>query len=384
MRCIPDFPKLSADDYERALRLPTSAIKPLRVVLDTDLDNEVDDWYALTWLLMQQQQPSAGLNRIALEAVTIEPYSFKTRLEALQAAYRIYLMPPAQRTPAEQAYLAPYLGQIEGILALGTNPYELGSDPHLNGSGDLGVQGSYDSALRIFATMGEPSDGRVFKGATEFMRAPYEPVVSEAAKRLVELAMSASPDDPLYVIAIACPTNVASAMLMAPEIIRNIVVVWDAGYPSNVTTLVNDSLNLDEDLYASQLLFSSGVPLVYVPGFYIAQQLNMSQADMLGYVRPSGAMGELLYQRYMHNPLFTFYGINPDDLFGRNWVLWDVANAAWVLSPGSVSSNLVTAPILTDSKMWQPNPGGHPMREAYEISVNAIFPIFERQLQARA
>ena len=48
MSCIPDFPKLSADDYERALRVPTSATKPLRVVLDTDLDNEVDDWYALS------------------------------------------------------------------------------------------------------------------------------------------------------------------------------------------------------------------------------------------------------------------------------------------------------------------------------------------------
>lgn len=382
MSCLPEFPKLTCAEYQRILREPRSAEKPLRVVLDTDLDNEVDDWYALTWLLMQQQRPNMALNTITLEAVTIEPYSFKTRLQALQEAYRIYLIAPAQRTPAEQRYLTPYLGQIEGILALGTNPYDLGSDPHLNGSGDLGVHGSYDSALQIFAEMGEPSAGRVFKGATQFMPGPYEPVFSDAAQRLVELAMSASPEDPLYVIAIACPTNIASALLMKPEIIRNIVVVWDAGYPTNVTTLVNNSLNLDEDLYASQLLFSSGVPLIYMPGFYIAQQLNMSQADMVAYVQPSGAMGELLYQRYMHNPLFTFYGINPDNLFARNWVIWDIANAAWVLSPSSVSSNLVTAPILTDQKMWQPNPVGHLMREAYEISVNAVFPTFARQLQA--
>ena len=34
--------------------------------------------------------------------------------------------------------------------------------------------------------------------------------------------------DPLYVLCLGAPTNVANALLIAPEIAANIVVVWDA------------------------------------------------------------------------------------------------------------------------------------------------------------
>ncbi len=379
MSRVPEFPQLSAADYQRILSIPQPG-KTIRVALDTDFDNEVDDWFALVWLLMQYQRPDATLNQVSLEVISIAPYSFRAKLLALEKAYTIYLLPPDKRTPEQQSYLDGYLGQIEGILALGTTPYELAKDPHLNGTGDLGVQGSYESVLGVCEVMGAECD--VIKGATEFMKGPYEPVVSAAAERLVELALSASPEDPLYIISIGCPTNVASAILMKPEIVPNIVVVWDSGYPTNVTTLANDSLNLSEDLYASQVLINLPIPLVYVPGFYIAQLLNMSQADMDAYVKPSGVVGEMLYERYMNNPLFTFYGINKDDLFGRNWVLWDVANVAWLLNPASVPSHFVTAPTLSDDKMWIPNSSGRPIREAYGLSVNSIFPTFERQLQA--
>jgi purine nucleosidase len=167
---------------------------------------------------------------------------------------------------------------------------------------------------------------------------------------------------------------------MEPKILPNIVIVWDAGYPTNIYKKTNNSLNLDEDLFASQLLFSSGVPLVYVPGFYIAQQLSLSKPDLENCYSRAGDVGKLLIKRYMNNPLFSFYGINPEKLFGRSWVIWDLANVAWLLNPESVSSDLVKAPILTKNKKWEKNPNGHLIREAYSISVNSIFPVFAKQL----
>ncbi|GAB4191916.1 MAG: nucleoside hydrolase [Wenzhouxiangellaceae bacterium] len=381
MSCPVQFPQLSNEELARILRPPHSREKPLRVVMDSDFDNEVDDHFALAWLLLQSIFPSSGLNQVDVEAVIAAPYSFRTRLEALLKAYAIYLLPPEKRTPEQEEYLLAYQQQIEAILALGITPLQLAEDPHLNGSNEGGVNGSYLSIKGMYELFGIPSEGKVFKGATTFMPGPYEPVDSEGARRLIDLARAASPDDPLYVVAIACATDVASALLMAPDILPNIVVIWDAGYPTNVTTLANDSLNLDEDLYASQLLFSSGVPLVYVPGFYIAQQLNMSLPDVDLWFEESGQVGEALYYRYTHNPLFSFYGIDPTHLFGRNWVIWDIANVAWLLNPGSLPSNLVQAPVLTDDKYWQPNPDGHWIREPYQISVNDIFPTFARQLR---
>ena len=375
-----DFPKLSAEALKRILRPPATRDTPLRVVVDTDFDNEIDDHFALTWLLLQSIFPNSGLNRVNVEAVTIAPYSFQALLEKLLIAYEIYLLPPDQRTPAQEKTLANYQAQIEAILNLGITPLQLAEDPHLNGTNNGGVDGSYASVLELFKLMGISAEYKVFKGATHFMQSADQPVASAAVDRIVELAQQASPEDPLYVVAIACLTNVASALLTAPEILPNIVVVWDAGYPTNVHRLANDSLNLEEDLYASQLIFSSGVPLVYIPGFYIAQQLNLSLPDVSQWFRPSGKVGAALYRRYTHNPLFAFYGIDSKHLFGRNWVIWDIANVAWLLSPDAVASDLVTTPILTDEKKWLPDPQGQLMREAYQISVNDVFPVFARHL----
>ena len=52
---------------------------------------------------------------------------------------------------------------------------------------------------------------------------------SEAARDLIRRALSG--DEPLYVAAIGAPTNIASAIMMEPEIIRKIVVVWLGGQP---------------------------------------------------------------------------------------------------------------------------------------------------------
>ena len=122
------------------------------------------------------------------------------------------------------------------------------------------------------------------------------------------------------------------------------------------------------------------MPLVYIPGFYIAQQLGLSKPDLDNCFSNSGDIGRLLIDRYMKNPLFSFHGIDPKNLFGRSWVIWDLANVAWLLNPASVGSELVKAPVLTKSKKWKKNKKGHLMREAYAISVNSIFPDFAKEL----
>ena len=383
------IPQLSDDELKRILIPPTANKKHLRVVIDTDFNNEVDDYFALAWLLLQDLFPSEQLNLVNLEAVYVAPYSFKARLDKLLAAYKIYEMPVDERTEQQKAILSGYEKRIKAIAELGITPERLAADPHLNGSNNSGVEESYKSILELFELMGLPVNDakkKVFRGATYFMPSPDCPVESDATQHLVKLALDASPEEPLYVIAIAAATNIASALLLEPKILPNIVVIWDAGYPTNVHHLVNHSLNLEEDLYASQLLFSSGVPLVYIPGFYIAQQLNMSLPDVENWFKESGKVGEFLSNRYIDNPLFAFYGIpKPQGLsdplwVGRSWVIWDLANVAWLLNPDSVSSGLVKAPILTNEKKWQANPDGHWIREANRISVTAIFSQFAEQL----
>ncbi len=62
---------------------------------------------------------------------------------------------------------------------------------------------------------------------------------------------------------IGCATNIASALLLEPAIADKIVVVWRGGHDRDWPD--TNEFNLMQDVYASQVLFDSGVPLFRFP-----------------------------------------------------------------------------------------------------------------------
>ena len=72
----PSFPRLDAD-FMRARLAPPEG--PVRLLIDTDAANEIDDQFALAWALMSQ-------DRLRIEAVTAAPFSFEFHREGLLAA----------------------------------------------------------------------------------------------------------------------------------------------------------------------------------------------------------------------------------------------------------------------------------------------------------
>ena len=75
----------------------------------------------------------------------------------------------------------------------------------------------------------EDLKNRVFRGSREYLPDEKTPVVSEAAEDLADRAMSYTRENPLYVVAIAAITNIASAILLRPEITERMVLVWLGG-----------------------------------------------------------------------------------------------------------------------------------------------------------
>jgi purine nucleosidase len=177
------------------------------------------------------------------------------------------------------------------------------------------------------------------------MAQPHTPVHSEAVDHLIATAREHTPDGPpLYVLALGCVTNIASALLLAPDIAERIVVVWTSGYPSHAPH-VNHSFNLEQDLWASQWLLDSGVPHVYLPGYHVGAQLRLSLAEVERYVQGSGPMGSYLHHLFTHNPLWAILGTNPTQAGEpHSWVIWDLICIAWVLNPAWVPSELVRTP----------------------------------------
>jgi len=174
----------------------------VRMVLDTDTYNEIDDQFALVYSLLSPE-------RMDVKAI----------------------------------YAAPFTNQRS------------------TGPGD-GMEKSYEEILRVLGKMKVPSDGLVHRGSTSYLPDPETPCRSEAAEHLVELALGTD-EGPLYVVATGAITKVASAIIMEPEIIEKIVVVWLGGQPLHWPSALE--FNLGQDIYASRTIFDCGVPLVQVP-----------------------------------------------------------------------------------------------------------------------
>jgi len=355
------FPTLSRDFVTERLTPPTGRV---RLVIDTDTANEIDDQFALAWALLRPE-------KLDVLAMTAEPFSFAHHLPELRLA-EAALLTGARHS---EYLVGGFQGWIKRLHAQGRRVEDL----NLVGPAE-GMELSYQEILRVYDACGVCAAGKVFRGADRYMTDGQTPIVTEAATAIVDLAKS-SGDGPLYIAALGCVTNIASALLMAPEIIRDIVVVWTSGYPSNAPHSNRPSLNMVQDLAASRLLFDCGVPHVYLPGYHIGAQLKVSLPEMESFVRGRGAIGDLLHHLFTHNPLHRMFAL--EDTARRTWVIWDIINIAWLINPDWVPSFLTTSPRLDERLFWQKDPTRHPMREAHDVQRDEIFLNFYDSLEHR-
>lgn len=133
-----------------------------------------------------------------------------------------------------------------------------------------GMARSAEEIHRTLSLLQMPDDGRAQRGSTGYLSDLSKPLRSDAADHLIATARATPEGDTLYVVALGCVTNIASALLLAPDIAQRIVVVWTSGYPSHAPQ-VNHSFNLEQDMLASRWLLDSGVPHVYLPGFHVGR-----------------------------------------------------------------------------------------------------------------
>jgi len=211
---MSSWPKLNNDEIINRLKHPEGRIK---MVLDTDAFNEVDDQFALTYALLSKE-------KLDVMAITAAPF-FNWN----------------STSPAE------------------------------------GMEKSYQEIHNIYKMMNIGNFPMVLRGSTKYMDSPDVPVKSPAAEKIVELALS-SGDQPLYVVSIGAITNVASAIALNPSIIRNIVVVWLG--PNAFWYPDHKIFNVSQDYFASKLIYQSGVPLVIIPCHGVASHLHTNPFEI--------------------------------------------------------------------------------------------------------
>jgi len=309
--------------YHARLAPPAPGAR-LPVVIDTDAANEIDDQFAIAWALRATE-------RLDVRGLYAAPFSFAHR----RADH-----------PGAKADAPPF-------------------DP----PGE-GMERSWREIVRVRELLGLPGERDVFRGIGGYLPASGPVPSCPAVEHLVGMARAMPEGQPLYVVALGCPTNVAAALLRAPDVVDRIVVVWTAAWPSHAPH-ANASFNFEQDPRATRVLFDSGVPLVYLPGYQVGAQLRLSRAEADAWLPRRGEIGRYLHTLFCDNPLWAVYPRPPDARY--SWVIWDLICIAWLLEPGWVPSTLVATPGLGDDLRWVARPGSHPMREAHAVDRDAIF-----------
>lgn len=226
-----NFPRLPDTLRLARLQPPTG---PVRMVLDTDTYNEVDDQFALVHALLSP-------DRIKVEAIYAAPY-FNNRSSG----------------PAD------------------------------------GMEKSYEEIHRLLEKLNWPQRDFVYRGATAYLDKNLQPQESAAARDLVQRALASLDDDPLYVVAIGAITNVATAVLLEPKIIEKMVVVWLGGHALHWPN--TREFNLKQDVPAARLLFDCGVPFVLIPCMGVVSHLHTTIPELESYVSGRGAIGDYLVE----------------------------------------------------------------------------------------
>jgi hypothetical protein len=284
----------------------------LRAVLDTDTYNEIDDQFALVQALLSPE-------RIGLEAIYAAPFHNKRS----------------------------------------------------DGPGQ-GMELSYGEILELLKRLDIPPDGLVHRGVTEYVGPGNIARDAPAVDDLIARARTATPDDPLYVIAIAAISNVASALLRAPDIIDRIVVVWLGGHAMEWPH--QREFNLMQDVGGAQVLFDSGAAMVQVPCMGVVSHLHSTVPEIERYVEPCGEIGRFLAARFKEY-----------ETGHKGWskVIWDMAAVAWLLDDSWAPSVLVPTPVLTADTTFSTDRSRHLMRYVTHVNRDAILRDFIGRLEAR-
>lgn len=205
-----------------------------KVILDTDMYNEVDDYFALTYLM-------SSLDRFDVEAITIAPF--------LKSGY-------ANTSTIEE-----------------------------------GIEKSYDVTLKILDMINlSKYKLKVYKGATSYTSDSMES--NDAVSKIIDIALN---NDKTTIIAIGAITNVALAIKKEPKIIDKIEVVWLGG--NSPILKQNQEFNFRQDINAVKIVFESKVKLTIIPCRGVASNLVTTTYELEHYLNKS-TIGRYLCENF--------------------------------------------------------------------------------------
>lgn len=303
------FPRVNDAELVSRLMKPKGQAD---VVLDTDTYNEIDDQFALAYLVRSEEE-------CRIRAITAAPF-----------------------------YSAPNSGRV----MRSSSPKD-------------GMEKSYGEIRNVLALMNRQDlYGIVYRGSDAYLPAALTPVHSPAAAKIIELSHEYSASRPLFVVAIGAITNIASALLIDPTLRERIVVIWLGGHAQHYGLCTD--FNMIQDIDAARVVFSSGVPLVQLPCLGVVSEFRFTRPELEALFRGKNALCNYL--------LDNTYAYAKQKFSYENWSkpLWDVAAVAWLMKDPMMMDRIIPSPIPQYDHSYGIDPSRHPIRYVYFVDKDKL------------
>lgn len=274
-----------------------------KVILDTDAFNEIDDQFAIAYMYFSK--------RVELLAVCAEHYMH-------------------DRCPSRRA----------------------------------GMKRSYDEIVKVLSLCDPHYTTETYLGSTDTVEDSGRAVESDAADAIIRIARES--DETIYVVAIGALTNVASAIMKAPDIKDKICVLFVGCRPLSIGCPVE--YNVEQDYRAAVELFESGTPLVIVPDAGVTSTLR-SPIDCTAEIKGANPVCDYLYD-ISYN---AYRAVGCPPTWART--ICDLAAPAVFETPECIAYEIMPRPILTPEQTY-----AYDSTRPEMIMVTALDrdPIFER------
>ena len=242
------------------------------------------------------------------------------------------------------------------------------------GGPETTMMASYAEVNLMLELMELTGEYPVLKGCVRALADENTPVDSEGARFIIE---EAKRDDarPLFIGVQGSITNVASAILMAPEIAEKLHVIWIGGgdYPEG-----GWEFNLMQDIHAANVVFSSKCDLWQVPKSTY-KLLNISLSELQYRVAPCGRVGEYLFRQMveLNDRLGDFEWPH-----GETWCIGDQPTVGLLLEDKQRTDNytMKRAPRVAPDCTYIDNPGAREIRVYHNTDVRLTLEDFYAKL----
>ena len=229
----------------------------INVILDTDTYNECDDQFALSYMLLSQ-------DRFNIEAITVAPYHHDNDISV-----------------------------------------------------EEGQEKSFQEILKICKWLNFNTENKVFKGSNGYIENEYNEM-TDAVEKIIEIARK---NEKTYIMAIGAITNVALAILKAPDIIDKIEIIWLGGHSPICNN--NKEFNFGQDVKAIKEVFKSKANLTIIPCKCVASNLKISIYELEHYLKGKNELCNYLCSRFNNDGIHEIQ---------TRRVIWDISVVAYLIN----------------------------------------------------